>query len=230
MIKAIGYARVSSEEQVKEGISLDAQEHKIRAYAEILDFDLVTVVRDEGKSGKNLRRNGLQTVLKSVENKEADAIIVYKLDRLSRRTLDNLALIELFDKAGIAFHSIQEKIDTKTAMGRFFLTIIAAYAQMERELIAERTKDALAYKKTNGEVYGEIPYGFKRVKGKLAASEDEQKIIRLIKNLRTRGHGFREIARRLDEKGFKTKKGKQKWHHSTVQRVFQRSQVALTGP
>ena len=228
--KAIGYTRVSSEEQAKEGISLDAQEHKIKAYAEVLDFDLVSVVRDEGKSGKNLLRKGLQTILMRIEKGEVDTVIVYKLDRLSRRTLDNLSLIDQFDHAGIAFHSIQEKIDTKTAMGRFFLTIIAAYAQMERELIVERTRDALAYKKTKGEVYGEIPYGYHRVKGKLVEDKEEQKIIRYIRNLRTRGHSFREIARRLEKKGFQTKKGRKTWHHSTVQRVFQRTKVALTEP
>ena len=107
MKRAVGYIRVSTEEQSREGISLEMQAAKIRAYAELNDLELVDTVEDAGISGKSIKaRPGIQAVLKMVEARKIDAVIVYKLDRLARNTIECLNMAEGMDKAGCALHSI----------------------------------------------------------------------------------------------------------------------------
>ena len=197
-MKAIGYIRVSTEDQAREGISLDNQEAKIKAYATLNGLDLVEIVKDAGISGKTLNRPGIAKVLKMIEAREIEAIIVYKLDRLSRKTLDNLTLIESFDSNGIAFHSIMEKIDTKSAQGRFFLTILSALAQMERDLIAERTRDALAHKKAKREWTGRIPFGYRVEDSHLVEDAEAMKTIQKAKRMKTDGKSIRDISEALN--------------------------------
>lgn len=137
MKKAIGYCRVSTEEQAIEGISLRAQADTIRAYCKLNDLELIEIIKDSGFSGKDLNRPGIQKIIKLIKDKSTQAVVVYKLDRLSRRVIDTLSLIEIFEKNKIALHSFHEKIDTDSAMGRFFLNITASFAQMERDTISE---------------------------------------------------------------------------------------------
>jgi len=93
--------------------------------------------------------------------KEIDAVVVYKLDRIFRSTIDALETTKGFDKWGVSFHSIQETLDTRSAMGRFLFTLTAALAEMERRLIGERTKAALSQKRSRNEkIGGDIPFGF----------------------------------------------------------------------
>jgi len=130
-MKAIGYIRISTQEQAKEGISLEAQEDKIRKYAVLHNLSLIEVVRDEGKSGKDLDREGIQKVIALCEKRKVDHLIVYKMDRLTGKTLDLLILIEgIFKPNKVQLHSITERIDTSTAQGKFFLTIIGAMPQI----------------------------------------------------------------------------------------------------
>jgi site-specific DNA recombinase len=143
MIKAIGYIRVSTDEQAKEGISLENQEQKIRDYCKLKDFEILEILQDAGISAKNLRRPGAQKVIEMAQNKMIDAVVVYKLDRMFRSTVDALETTRLFDKLNVSFHSIEETIYTKSAMGKFFFTLTAALAEMEREIIGERTRDTL---------------------------------------------------------------------------------------
>lgn len=216
-LKAYGYIRVSTEEQAKEGISLDAQKAKIHAFATLKDLELVEIIADEGLSGKDLDRPGLTRLVELVKGKQAEAVIVYKLDRLSRRTRDLLFLIEeVFKKGNTRFFSLTEQIDTETAIGKFFLTLMGAMAQMERELIAERTKATLAYKKEQGESLGHIPYGYQRVDGKLARNPAETRIVRRMKKLKRQGKSYRDIADILNRKGIPTRTQGTKWYDSSV--------------
>lgn len=196
-MKAVGYVRVSTDEQAHEGVSLDNQEAKIKAYADLNNLALVEIIRDEGRSAKTLDREGLSRLLQMLDNGMAESVIVYKLDRLSRNTLDTLNIIDQFEKKGIAFHSINERIDTKSATGKFFLTILASLSQMERDLIAERTKDALNHKKSQGEWCGHIPFGFKIENSKLVEQPEEMKAIRKAKRLRSEGKTYRQISQSL---------------------------------
>jgi site-specific DNA recombinase len=223
MIRAIGYIRVSTDEQAKEGVSLENQEEKIRKYSDLKDFEILEIVQDAGISAKNLRRPGVQKVLEMAQEKMLDAVVVYKLDRMFRSTVDALETTKQFDKWGVSFHSIQEALDTKSAMGKFFFTLTAALAEMEREIIGERTRDVLQRKKANGQVYGHVPFGFKRFKGKLLSHEAEQKIIKTVLGMRRKGFNYSRISRELNQMGIKTKKGNQ-WYPQTVKNV-----VALHG-
>ena len=196
-MKAIGYIRVSTEEQAAHGISLDAQRAKIEAYALLKDLELVDIIEDAGKSAKDLKRPGVQQVLEKARRKEIDAIIIVKLDRMFRCTVDALNTAQDFDRRGVALHSIHESLDTQSAMGKFFFTLTAALAEMERGLIGERTKTALARKKERGEVYGEIPYGFNAVDGKLVTNPAEQRIKARISLLRKSGLSFHTKLRSI---------------------------------
>ena len=120
---AIGNCRVSTEDQAKEGVSLDNQKSKIEAYFQLRDLNLSEIIEDAGISAKNLNRKGVQRVLKLARKKEIDAIVVYKLDRIFRSTTDALETTRLFEKWGVLFHSIEETLDTQSAMGRCFVTL-----------------------------------------------------------------------------------------------------------
>jgi DNA invertase Pin-like site-specific DNA recombinase len=218
MKKAIGYIRVSTDEQAKEGVSLENQEAKIRSYCDLKDLDLLEIVQDAGISAKNLRRPGAQKVIEMAQKKMVDAVVVYKLDRMFRSTVDALETTRRFDTWEVSFHSIAENLDTKSAMGKFFFTLTAALAEMEREIIGERTRDVLQQKKKNGEVYGHVPFGYKRFKGKLLSHEAEQKIIQTVLTLRDKGFNYSKISRTLNRMGFKTKKGK-KWYPQSIKNV-----------
>jgi len=179
-MKAIGYIRVSTVEQAKEGLSLENQEAKIRSYCDLKDLNLLEIIEDAGISAKNLRRPGAQKVIEMARTKQVDSIVVLKLDRMFRSAVDALVTTKQFDKWGVSFHSIQETIETKSAMGKFYYTIAAGYAELERGIIGERTREVLQRKKANGEVYGHVPFGYKRFKGRLLPHKAEQEIIQTV--------------------------------------------------
>ncbi len=222
----IGYIRVSTDEQARSGISLDLQELKIRDYAKLNDLDLFKVIRDEGESGKNLKRPGMEEIIWLIKNKKIDGVIIYKLDRLSRKVIDTLNLIEQFDRHNIAFHSITERIDTKTAMGRFFITILSALAQMERDTISERTKGVLNYKRSLGGLAGGTPYGYrsngKKKEAMLTKDDTEQKILKVILDTHKSGGSYNKIANELNRQGIPSRCGG-KWYPQTIKSVIQHS-------
>ena len=220
MKKAVGYVRVSTEEQAREGISLENQGAKVKAYCELNDFELLEIFTDAGLSAKNLNRPGIKKILHMARNKEIEAIVVYKLDRAFRSTQDALEVTSELDKCGVGFHSINERLDTKSPLGRFFFTLIAGIAEMERGIIGERTSDALKRKIENGEHVGHIPYGYQIENGKLIPFLPEQEIIKLAKELRDRGYTFQAIAQEFKNRGIKTKRGKNQWFPTSIKNIL----------
>jgi len=220
----VGYIRVSTENQAKEGVSLDNQKAKIEAYCQLKDLDLSEIIEDAGISAKNLKRPGVQRVLNLARKKQVDAIVVYKLDRIFRSTTDALETTKMFERHGVSFHSICETLDTQSAMGRFFFTLTAALAEMERRIIGERTKAALSYKrKRNEKTGGDVPYGYDLTRdGILIKNETEQKIIRLIRRLNRDGYSLRKICRELEREGQLTKRGNAVWQPSTISKILNR--------
>lgn len=206
-MKAIGYIRVSTEDQAKEGISLDAQKKKIELYCELKGFELTEIIADEGVSAKDLKRPGVKSLLGKVANKEIEAIVVYKLDRIFRSTMDALETSQNFKKKGVALHSIQENLDTDSAIGRFFFTLLSALGQMERELIGERTKMALNHLKENGRVYATIPYGKKREGDILVDAPEELENIFQIDELFKEVGNYSKIAKIMNIRGRKPRSG-----------------------
>ncbi len=228
MKQAIGYIRVSSEEQSREGVSLDAQEARIRAYAVMRGLDLVAIYREEGVSAKiplRARPEG-RKVVELLAKKKAQHVIAVKLDRLFRNTADALEQSSSWDKSKCALHVVDmggSAIDTTSAMGRMFFTMAAAFAEMERNMISERTRAALGHKRDTGKAYTRItPLGYDRVDGALVANEDEAATVSRVLELKQGGLSMGRIAEALNAAGTATKKGG-KWHAVTVQKILRRN-------
>ena len=221
---AIGYIRVSTEGQAREGVSLDAQRDRIEAYARAKALDLTEVLVDEGLSGKTIDRPALQTLLERCRAGAVGHVIVWKLDRLTRQTRHLLNLVEdVFLARHIELHSVSESLDTSTPHGRFVLTLFGGLAQMERELIAERTRSALAFKRESGNPTSHPPLGF-RANGRrdrMLPVPEEVAVVHRILDLWRSGLSYRAIAVRLDQEGLPTKRGA-RWHASTVKKVADR--------
>jgi site-specific DNA recombinase len=208
-MKAIGYIRVSTADQAQDGVSLEAQEAKVRAWADLNGYDAVEIFVDAGISGKRSdNRPGLQDALSSVS--KGDAIVVYSLSRLARSTKDCLTISDTLMVKHADLVSLSEKIDTTTAAGKMVFRMLAVLAEFERDQVSERTKMALSYKKANGEkTGGKIPYGFSlAVDGKsLVPLDDEQAVIAQVQELKIAGNSLRTIARILSKRGFKARNG-----------------------
>lgn len=224
MKAAIGYVRVSTEGQAVDGVSLAAQESRIRAYAELNDLDLSRVYVDAGVSGKRAdNRPELQAALDHA-CRAGGVLVVYSLSRLARSTKDTIAIAERLEKSGADLASLSEKIDTTTAAGKMVFRMLAVLAEFERDQIAERTTTAMRHKKAAGERVGKVPFGFDLAADgvTLTRNENEQTILDMIHQLREAGESLRGIAAELNRRGIATKDGKASWSHSTVQRLVAR--------
>lgn len=147
--------------QAQEGFSLEAQRTKLTAYAAALDLQLVDITSDEGASGSTLRRPGLQRALAMLEAGAAQAILVAKLDRLTRSVRDLGILVEKYFADGRhSLMSVSDSIDTRSASGRLVLNVLGSVAEWERQAISERTKEGLSTVKRQGYKFGTSPLGF----------------------------------------------------------------------
>ncbi len=220
---AIGYCRVSTAKQSEQGISLDAQVEKIRAMAVVHGAELVDVVQDGGESAKTLNRPGIQRVLKLVQERHVRAVIVAKLDRLTRSVKDLCELLELFERRGVALISVAESLDTGSASGRLVINIMAAVSQWEREAIGERTRDALRHKRSQGERTGNIPFGYRLAADGKHVEPDppEQAVLAEIRLLRSGGATLRGIAATLNRQALTTRRGTA-WRLEHVARICSR--------
>lgn len=223
-MKTAGYVRISSDQQ-KDGVSIESQKSKIVAYCEVKDLDLVEIVEDIAISAKNLKgRPGALRLIEMARKGDVQAIVAYKLDRLFRNTVEALETTQQLDKWGVDFHSISESISTKSPMGKFFFTLLAALGQMERELIGERTRAALAHKRLNGQKCGGLtPYGYRAEGGKLMPDDTEQKAIAHMREWRggQAGVSLAEVCQRLTNAQILTRTGGA-WTPETVRRILKR--------
>ena len=221
-MKAIGYVRVSTDAQVERGVSLEMQEEKLRAYASLLDLNLIEIIHDDGISAKSVgKRPGMQRALKMLTTGEVRHLVIFKLDRAFRNAREALEVAEMLQKNGFGLHSATERIDTTSSHGKLFYTMLAAMAEWERNVISERTAAALQSKKLRGERVGEIPFGYALDTDGVHLMPDaqEQRIIARIRELKGRGHSFRQIAAELNRDGYTTKKGAA-WTHRQVSRIY----------
>ena len=220
--EAIGYIRVSTNEQAESGLSMDTQREKITAQATANGWKLLGIYEDAGVSAKTLDRPGLQAAFKKL--KPGRALLVLKLDRLTRSVRDLYELGTIFEETGAEWTSIQEKFDTSTATGRLILAIMVQLSQWERETISERTTSALLTKKGRGDRLGTTPLGFRTIAlpdgtMKLEVDEEEMKTVALARELSAHGFSLRKIAAILTANGHKTKRGGQ-WEAATVNRLL----------
>ena len=219
MQSAVAYIRVSTEGQVVDGVSLEAQEAKIKMWCDLNDYTLESVFIDAGISGKRAdNRPELQSALKAC--KKNGALVVYSLSRLARSTRDTLDIADTLQKKGVDLVSLSEKIDTTSASGKMVFRMLAVLGEFERDQISERTITAMQHKKAKGELVGAVPYGFTlSLDGiNLEPNEIEQVILSTVKSLRVEGLTLRAIASRLDSEGFKPR-GKQ-WYPKTISNIL----------
>jgi DNA invertase Pin-like site-specific DNA recombinase len=208
-MKLIGYVRVSTDEQVDSGAGLEAQRAAISTECERRRIKLVRIAEDAGISGKSLNgRQGLQDALSAIEGGEADGLIVAKLDRLSRSLLDFAELMERSRRKGWTLVALDLGVDTSTPQGELLASVLATFAQFERRLIGQRTKDALAIKRAQG-----VRLGRPRT---LPA-----KVRRRIHTDREKGMSLSAIARQLNEDNVATAQGGARWWPSTVRAVLE---------
>lgn len=233
-MNAIGYVRVSTEEQARSGVSLEAQHQSLTAYATLRGLDLVETIEDPGISaGKPLEtRPGGRRLLIATRRRKSPikAVVAWRLDRLFRSAIDCLRSVEQWDKAGIALHLVSmggASIDTSTASGKLFLTMLAGMAEHERMVISERTKEAMRHMRETGQkISSDPPYGF-RFEGKAVVPDhDEQLVVAQVLDLHRDGNTYRGIADALNESEIPARG--ERWHHTTVFRLVRRERARET--
>lgn len=222
--QAVCYLRVSTQEQATRGVSLKAQESRLDAYCKMQGLEVAEVFCEEGVSGSKTLHSRPQgsTMLKMLHQKKATHIVALKLDRLFRNAEDALKQTRDWDRRGLTLHLVDMggiSMDTSSAIGRMMLTMMAAFAEFERNLISERTAAALHHKKSSLQAYAPTPFGFDRNGDDLVINQDEQLIVRYIQKLRSNGHTLRSIASHLNQKKVPAKKDGQ-WYASTVKQIL----------
>lgn len=226
-MKVISYIRVSTDEQASSGLSLGVQANKTAAYAALYDLEIIEAIEDPGQSAKTLKRPGLQRALKLIDSGQADGLLIYKLDRLTRSVADWQHLIDKYfsEAGGKSLLSVSDSIDTRTAAGRLVLNVLLSVAQWEREAIGERTKQALSHRIDTGKRCGEVRFGYDLADDgeTLIPNQDEQAVIALILSMRQAKQSWRKIATTLNQRQIPTKKTLGIWYHSTVKGVFDRA-------
>jgi DNA invertase Pin-like site-specific DNA recombinase len=226
-VRVIGYVRVSTEEQATEGVSMDAQRGRIKAWCEanggtLADDDLFV---DAGISGKRAdNRPGLQAALAAATGGPGVVLVIYSLSRLARSTRDTINIAERLERAGADLVSLSERIDTTSAAGKMVFRMLAVLAEFERDLVSERTKGAIAHKRSLGERIGQIPYGASLGGDgrRLIPNEHEREVIATMRQWRAAGWSLCRIARELNGRGIATKNGRAGWSHKSVASVLNR--------
>lgn len=210
-MRAAIYIRVSTTEQAEEGFSISAQRERLTAYVLSQGWEITDFYVDEGRSAKDTDRPELNRMIEDVKNKLVDVVLVYKLDRLTRSVLDLYKLLDIFDKHDCKFKSATEVYDTTTAIGRLFITLVAALAQWERENLSERVSFGMTEKARQGQWHGsEAPFGYDyNVKTReLTINASESIIVKTIFNLYLSGLSDRKIAIELNQKKLLTRTNK----------------------
>jgi DNA invertase Pin-like site-specific DNA recombinase len=202
-----GYARVSTAEQGESGAGLEAQRQAIVATCDARGWQLVEVNHDVASGKSRRRRLGLDAAITACERGDADAIVVAKLDRLSRSALDFASLLERAQRKGWDVVALDLGVDTSTPQGEMFAHMLIAFAQYERRLIGQRTKDALAVKRSQGVKLGR-------------SSTLPAAVRRRIARDRAKGLSYRAIADRLNAADVPTSQGGRQWYAMTVRTVL----------
>lgn len=203
--RMIAYLRVSTDEQAVSGLGLEGQEAALRRAFEYRGWELDELVRDEGISGSTLNRPGLRGALERIAVGEVDGLVVAKLDRLTRSMRDFCEIVDWFEEAGAPLVMLEPDVDTSTPAGRAVAHVMVAFAEMERGMIGDRTKVALAAKRARGEATGR------------PAIADHPELVARVQELHAERKPLSAIARILEEEGWRTVRGGTKWRASSLQ-------------
>ena len=205
-LRAIGYMRVSTEEQGDSRAGLEAQEALIKEKAAYKRWELLDIRHDVSSGASMKRRTQLGSVLRDLKAGKADVLIVAKLDRLSRSVMDFASIMEMAQEEGWSMAVLDLDVDTSTTNGKLIMNIMISLAQWEREVIGDRTKAALKAIKARGVKLGR----------KSGVSEST---LSLISALRSAGLSYQGIADVLISEGVKSGQGG-KWQATTVRRLY----------
>lgn len=220
MKKVVLLARVSTKGQAEDGYSLDFQVEKMLAYCKAMDYAVVGIYSENGYSGSNLERPGIQRIIEEAPIGKFDAVIVYKLDRLSRSQKHTMYMLEdVFIPNNVAFISMSESFDTSTQFGIAMVGILSVFSQLERANIKERTFDGRKGRAKEGNWHGggTHPIGYDYIEGELVINKKEAEQVRMVYEYYSSGMTITEICRRME--GYTTKHGD--WHHpGTVANVL----------
>jgi site-specific DNA recombinase len=204
-MRACLYFRVSTEEQAKEGFSIEAQRALLDRKCAEWNYTIIKTYNDEGYSAKNMKRPALQQLIKDSESQIFDVVVYWRLDRLTRSSKDFHKLVEQLNTNKVGIKSATEQIDTTTAVGRFQLELSVSLAQLERETISERVTFVMEERNRKGLRNGSpAPLGYTLNEGKLIIHEEKAKIVQRIFNLYLEGNGMKQIAYILTREGYKS--------------------------
>jgi DNA invertase Pin-like site-specific DNA recombinase len=208
--RVVAYLRVSTEEQADSRAGLEAQRAAILSEAERRGWRLVEVIEDAGYSGKSLNRPGIQAALEALKSKKADTLVVSKLDRLSRSLLDFAALMDRATRERWALVALDLGVDTTSPAGEAMASVLATFAQFERRLIGQRTKEALAAKKAAGVRIGR-------------PAQVPAEVVQRVREAHESGKSLRAIAGMLNEERVPTGQGGKQWYASSVRALLSRA-------
>jgi len=213
---AVPYARFSPRPNATECESIEFQLERLRTWAASVGLEIAYEYYDEDVSGKS--QDGRPELEKAISHacRIRGILIVYSLSRLARNVKDAIEIVERLDRCGADIASLTERIDTSTPTGRFFFTVMAGLAQLEREQLAERTSDAMRRHQATGRRMSRpdrCPYGYEvhdQDDSVIVPAVEEQHVIKLIKTARDDGMSLRSIAAHLDDLGYRRREG-QPW-------------------
>lgn len=218
-MKVVGYTRVSLDEQGERGTGLAAQKSAITAEVVTRGWDLIDIYVDSGYSGRDFNRPGIEEAMGLLRTGKADALLVAKLDRLSRSLLDFASLMEQARRERWGVVALDLAVDTTTPSGALMAHVMASFAQYERRVIATRTSDALRELRAQGRAFGPTPFGFRREGDRLVQDEHEQGVIARMIRLRRKGASYDRIAHTLNRSGVLAKRGGC-WYAASVRSVM----------
>jgi site-specific DNA recombinase len=213
------YVRVSTEDQANSGLGIEAQKSRCTAMATVKGWPAPVFYADEGVSGTKAKRPQLDRLLADVEAGNLDAVIILSLDRLGRETRLILDLVAQLTERAILV-SCKESFDTTTPQGQFVLTIFAAFSQLERDLISQRTAAALHERSKRDGNIGRLPYGSVRTPDGVAVDPVAAAVVQHIFALRQCDLSLRAIAADLNQQGHRPPYSSTRWHHTGVREII----------
>ncbi len=210
------YPRVSTDDQVREGFSLDEQEKEMKKLCMYKNYQIYKVYREEGVSAKNMNRPKFQEMIQDLKDGKINRIIVYKLDRLTRSIQDLEVICKLIEKYHCSLDSVSEEINTDTATGVFFIRMTTILAQLEIERTSERTKFGLKGAAKNGHFCGKAPIGYRKINKELVIDDLESEVVKEIFDDYVNGLSVCTITKKLNNKNALSRN----WRTTTIDRML----------
>jgi site-specific DNA recombinase len=213
------YLRVSTGPQVG-GNSLATQRRQLLAHAQARGYEVVDVYRDAGLSAKNMERPELQRLLADVKAHKVDVVLVWKVDRISRSLHDLVGLIQTLREHGVEFAAVDQDFDTGDPAGLLTLHILGSFAQFEREMLVERTREGhLRRLMARDWSCGPVPYGYRKVDGRLVEEPEQAEVVRRIFSRYLETRSYKGLARELNQAGVPAPRGS-RWYDNTVKGIL----------